>query len=438
MIAPSSMDRKKLTGEITLSNESFNALKREEFGAPDVAAFLLKAGTDITLLIDSLFASAIVLEASDVHLEPEEGRLKIRYRIDGLLQDVALLDEKHYKQLLSRLKLFAGVKLNVQDRPQDGRFSVRLEKDAPFEVRVSTLPSEYGETIVMRVLNPRHLISLDDLALEESMRAMFRKELQKSTGMVVVTGPTGSGKTTTLYAFLQETFKPELKVITIEDPIEYHIDGVSQTQVHPEKGYDFASGLRAIVRQDPDIILVGEIRDGETAQISLQAALTGHLVFSTLHTNDAAGTVARFQSLGANLNNVAAALNIIIAQRLVRRICPHCSTKKEATKEEREYISSTLASLPSHILPSIPTPLMLLKAGRCKTCSMTGYRGRAGIYEALEITDDMEQFLLTNPSTSALKAKAVQAGMVTMLQDGILKVLKQITTLEEVDRVTEE
>lgn len=431
-------ERKKLTGEIILSKESFDSLKKGGVSVPDVAELLSSAGTDVTLLIDSLFASAIALESSDVHLEPEETRLKIRYRIDGLLQDVALLEEERAQQLISRLKLFAGVKLNVHDRPQDGRFSVRPGEEMPFEVRLSALPSEYGETIVLRVLNPRHLIRLDDLALEEAVRITLRKELKKSTGMVVVTGPTGSGKTTTLYAFLQEVIKPELKIITIEDPIEYHMDGASQTQVHPEKGYDFASGLRAIVRQDPDIILVGEIRDGETAQISLQAALTGHLVFSTLHTNDAAGTIARFQSLGAELNNVAAALNVIIAQRLVRRVCPHCSVKKEATKEERSYIAATLAGLPSLARPTLVDPLLIPTAARCKLCNMTGYKGRAGIYEVLEVTDDMEQFLLTAPSTSALKARAVQAGMVTMLQDGILKVLNHITTLEEVDRVTEE
>lgn len=425
------MDRKKLTGEILLSGTALDAFGSEEFGTQNVSALLSGTEGDVTLLIDALFSSAILLETSDVHLEPEERELKIRYRIDGLLQDVATLDMERYKQILSRLKLFSGIKLNVQDRPQDGRFSVRTDGgEAPFEVRVSTLPSEYGEATVMRILNPRRLISLDDLALEDSLKTVFRRELLKSTGMIVVTGPTGSGKTTTLYAFLQETLKPELKVITIEDPIEYHLDGVSQTQTHPEKGYDFASGLRAIVRQDPDIILVGEIRDGETAQISLQAALTGHLVFSTLHTNDAAGTVARFQSLGADLNNVAAALNMIVAQRLVRRVCPRCSKKREATKNEKERILS--------ILGKIPDPLVIVEAGHCAACNMTGYKGRVGIYEAMEITDDMEQFLLTRPSTSALKARAVQAGMATMLQDGMLKVLKHVTTLEEVDRVTEE
>ncbi|MBI2121095.1 MAG: type II/IV secretion system protein [Candidatus Wildermuthbacteria bacterium] len=439
MIPPTSpTDRKKLTGEITLPKESLDALTAGPFASSDVGALFEKAGGDLTLLTEALFSSAISLEASDVHLEPEELRLKIRYRLDGLLQDVALLDRAKYEKLVSRLKLSAGIKLNIHDRPQDGRFSVRVGSDALFEVRVSTLPSEYGETIVMRILNPRHLLSLDDLALEDGTRSLFRKELKKSTGMIVVTGPTGSGKTTTLYAFVQEAFNPELKIVTIEDPIEYHIDGVSQTQTHPEKGYDFASGLRAIVRQDPDVILVGEIRDGETAHIALQAALTGHLVFSTLHTNDAAGTIARFQSLGAEINTIAAALNIIIAQRLVRRVCPRCSTQRPATKEERALIESALSSLRKDASCKIPDPLVIPKAGRCAFCNMTGYKGRAGLYETLEVTDEMERFLLTNPSTSALKAKAIKEGMITMFQDGICKVVKQITTLEEVDRVTEE
>ena len=297
-----------------------------------------KASGDITGLADAILSGAVILDASDVHIEPQEEQNQVRLRIDGLLQDAFLLQNATAQNLLSRIKLMAGLKLNVEDRPQDGRFSLGEQEGQHVEVRAATLPSEHGESLVLRILNPKRLLKLKDLGLREDLLSLFKKELAKPNGMIVVTGPTGSGKTTTLYAFLREVTKPEVKVVTIEDPIEYHLKGISQTQVDEAKGYDFASGLRAIVRQDPDVILVGEMRDEETVDIALQASLTGHLVFSTLHTNDAVGTVARLQSLGAKVETVASGLNLIIAQRLVRVLCQACKETYAASESERKEI----------------------------------------------------------------------------------------------------
>ena len=327
----------------------------------------------------------------------------------------------------------AGLKLNVSGRPQDGRFTV--EAESPMEIRVSSLPSEHGETIVLRILNPGNLITLKDLGLRDYLLTLFKKELRSPNGMIVVTGPTGSGKTTTLYAFLQEIQRPEIKVITIEDPIEYHVEGISQTQVSSEKGYDFATGLKAIVRQDPDVILVGEMRDLETVQIALQAALTGHLVFSTLHTNDAAGTITRLVSLGAKVANIAPAINLAIAQRLVRKVCASCVKKRDASPEELQEIMKAIKALPKKERPTIESPLSIPVAEGCKACNDTGYRGRAGLFEAIAMDDELQELILKSPSTTAVKTMAEKKGMIPIRTDGLLRIVEGITTFEELNRV---
>ena len=361
---------------------------------------------------------------------------KIRARIDGILQDVVSMEKELYEKFLSRIKLLSGLKLNVVDRPQDGRFSVLIE-NLPVEIRSSTLPSEYGESIVLRVLNPKALIDMKGLGLREDLFGMLMKEIKKPNGMIIVTGPTGSGKTTSLYAFLKSLQKPEIKIITIEDPIEYHLKEVSQTQVSPEKGYDFASGLKSIMRQDPNVILVGEIRDLETANIALQAALTGHLVFTTLHTNDAAGTIARLVNLGAKPSDIGPAINLAIAQRLVRKVCEKCVKFENFSPEEFEKVKKETDSLKIKI-PEFTKNTKIPKATGCRECNLTGYRGRTGVYEAFPVDDEIEKFILTSPSISSLKEKIISKGMVTIKQDGLIKVLKGITTLEEVARVTGE
>ena len=393
---------------------------------------------NVSDLLEVILGGAITLDSSDVHIEAEEQQAKIRVRNDGILQDVTTLSREVYEKALSRIKLIAGIKLNITDRPQDGRFSVFANKSA-IEIRVSTLPSEYGESVVLRILNPKSLINLDALGLRTDLLSLFKKEIKKPNGMIMVTGPTGSGKTTTLYAFLKQIHKPEIKIITIEDPIEYHLEGISQTQVNPAKGYDFASGLQSIMRQDPDVILVGEIRDSKTCQIALQAALTGHLVFSTLHTNDAAGTLARLISLEGDLANIGPAINLAIAQRLVRKICPRCAEKTAPSNEDLTKIKKALKGMPKGVkTPKITSKIKLPRAKGCAYCNSTGYRGRIGIFEAILIDDDMERFVLKNPSIAAFKDEAIKRGMTTVYQDGIIKVLEGTTTIEEVERVTGE
>lgn len=397
------------------------------------------AGQNITRIVDVIMGGAIALRASDIHIEPEVDQARLRIRIDGVLQNVDLLPQDLYRQVVSRIKFLAKLKLNITQKAQDGRFGVDFENDRDIEIRVSALPSSYGETIVMRILDPEALIDVEALGMRPDLYEDISKELVKPNGMIILTGPTGSGKTTTLYAFLKKLNKPGIKIITIEDPIEYQLAGISQTQVDPKKGYDFAKGLSAIVRQDPDVILVGEIRDYETAHIALQAAMTGHLVFSTVHTNDAAGTVARVEALGEKAHNIAPALNVAIAQRLVRRICPECGQKRKPSAEDFQELEKGLAELPPRIkVPPLneETQIYYAQTGGCRYCNFTGYRGRIGIFEAFFIDDEMEEMIQQSPSIPALRRKALEKGMVLMYHDGLVRVMNGISTLEEVHRVT--
>jgi len=428
-----------IAGQVKIPSEKFKKVKKS---VKNISNFKKEveaaAGQKTTEFLELIFGGALTLDASDIHLEPSEETTKIRVRLDGILQDVVEFKNSVYEPLLSRIKLLSGVKLNVSDRPQDGRFSIVVpdkNKETEIEIRTSTLPSEYGETVVLRVLNPKNLIEMETLGLRKDLMETFKKEIKKPNGMIIVTGPTGSGKTTTLYAFLKKIQKPEIKIITIEDPIEYHLDGISQTQVQRDKGYDFASGLKSIMRQDPDVILVGEVRDLETAQTALQAALTGHLVFTTLHTNDAAGTIARLISLGAEPSNIGPAVNMAIAQRLVREVCKKCGKMRAPTEAELIKIKEGLKGLPKAVdVPKIDS-IKIPEVKGCEECNNTGYRGRVGIFETFQVDDEMEKFIQTKPSIAALRKKAVDMGMVTMKQDGIIKVLKGVTTLEEVERV---
>jgi len=394
---------------------------------------------NITELFGIILGGAIGLGASDIHIEPREETVRLRLRIDGILQDVVLIDPKIYHSLLSRIKFVSGLKLNVSDRPQDGRFSI-IQGERKIETRVSSLPSDFGESIVMRLLDPKNLIEIEELGLRKDLLALFKKQIKKPNGMILVTGPTGSGKTTTLYAFLKRIQNPEIKIITIEDPIEYKLKGITQTQVNHKKGYDFASGLRALMRQDPDVILVGEIRDLETAEIACEAALTGHLVLSTLHTNDAAGAIARLVDIGVRPISIAPAINMAIAQRLVRRVCKKCVRYVKPSKEETKKIKEGLANVRKDIIPPefFTTDFKIPKIQGCPDCNFTGYRGRTGIYEAFLVDDQMKEFILTNPSITATRNLAIKKGMVLMHQDGLIKVLEGITTIEEVERVTGE
>lgn len=392
-----------------------------------------------TRVVDIILMGAIALRASDIHLEPEDQKqTRLRVRIDGVLEVVSFLPAGVYAAVLSRIKLVSGLKLNITRRSQDGRFTINFE-NREIEVRTSVLPSEYGETIVMRILDPHSLRDVSELGMRPGLMKIINQELERPNGMILLTGPTGSGKTTTLYAFLNKIKNPGIKIITIEDPIEYRLEGISQTQVDPEHGYDFASGLAAIVRQDPDVILVGEIRDGETARIAIQAAMTGHLVFSTLHTNDAAGTVARLEALGVSSTDIAPALNIAIAQRLVRKVCSHCSQAGLPTAAEKKELEEAYKKIPADVqVPPLNNQTKILHANPkgCEFCNFTGYQGRIGIFEAFRVDDEMENLILQSPSIPELREKAIAKGMLPMYLDGVVKVLAGKTTLDEVHRVT--
>lgn len=426
-------------GAIELKEEEMDRLEKEISNTSDIKKKVKKAST--THLLEILIAGALKTEASDVHLEPEAEAARLRYRLDGLLHDIAIIDRHPYERALDRLKVLSKMKLNVRGIPQDGRFTIK-QKEVAIEVRVSVLPSEFGETIVMRLLDPRTIKKgLEELGMRDDLLKKVREVLKKPTGAVLTTGPTGSGKTTMLYAFVNYLNSPETKVVTIEDPIEYHIEGISQTQVDARKGYTFANGLRAIVRQDPDIILVGEIRDAETADIALQAALTGHLVFSTVHTNDAAGTIPRLIDLDIRSQIIASAINMAMAQRLVRKLCPECKKTRKVGEDELKKIKKALEPLsksPSIDMskyPKLDTSLKIGVPGKCKECNESGYKGRIGVFETFQITREMEKLILKSPTISEIRDLAIAEGMITMLQDAYIKLIKGEISTEEIERV---
>lgn len=391
-------------------------------------------------VLEIIFGGALAIEASDIHIEPKESEATIKFRVDGLLQDVSIFNKRIFELITNRLKLLSGMKLNIKDSPQDGRFSIKTLTEE-IEIRSSSVPGPNGENIVLRILDPK-IVSLDvrHLGLYSFEEEIIRKELRRPNGLILVTGPTGSGKTTTLYAFLKEAKKePGVKIITIEDPIEYHLEGIEQTQIDEKKGYDFENGLKAILRQDPDIILVGEMRDLETVQTALHASLTGHLVFSTLHTNDSASIIPRLIDLGAQIPIIAPSINIGIAQRLVRKVCSSCSTKAEATKEQMMRMKQALEKMPEVFIKrpqfSESEPPQIAQTVGCSICNETGYKGRVGIFEFFVVDDEVEQLITTKPSEIQIRELARKKGMITLKENGILKVLQGITTLEEVERV---
>ncbi len=390
-----------------------------------------------TELLEVVLGGAIALAASDVHLEPGETSGALRVRMDGVLHSATDELPLHaYNSIITRIKLLSNLKLNIHDQAQDGRFTVSLS-DRDIEVRTSIIPSEYGETVVLRLLDPHALkVNLEDLGWRPDDLEIVKQVLREPNGLILNTGPTGSGKTTTLYAFLQNIFSPEIKIITVEDPIEYHIAGISQTQVDAEAGYTFANGLRSILRQDPDVILVGEIRDAETADIAMNASLTGHLVFSTLHTNDAVGAIPRLLDLGAKPQILGPALSLVIAQRLVRILCPHCRVPVPLTKEWEGRVSTFLSSLPSRADAGHFKNATLFEAKGCEMCGGIGYRGRTSIFELFLVSDVIEQAIYRNPTEIELKDLARKQGMTTMQEDGVLKVFQGITTFKEVEDVT--
>lgn len=392
----------------------------------------------ITQVLNVIMGGAYKLGASDVHIEPQAEDLRLRYRIDGVLHDVADLPLNVSKSIVSRIKMMSGMKINLRDIAQDGTFEVNLA-DKKIDIRVSLIPGNFGESIVMRLLDPASInIGIEELGLRGLGYEELQKQINSPNGMILNTGPTGSGKTTTLYAIINKLNNPENKVITIEDPIEYEIKGISQTQVETKRGYSFAQGLRAIVRQDPDIILVGEIRDEETADIAVNSALTGHLVLSTLHTNNAVGSIPRLIELGVKPTLIPPSVNAMIGQRLVRKLC-ECKEEYVPATESIESLKKILSIISPKAKLDVPTEITkLYRPKGCPKCNNLGYKGRIGIFEILTINDEIERLIMELAGETELTIAALESGMITMLQDGILKAIDGITSIEEVRRVTGE
>ena len=389
----------------------------------------------IAKIVSTVLEFAIKSRASDVHIEPEEGKTRVRYRIDGILHEKLILPKTVHEALISRIKILSGMKIDEKRMPQDGRFNFRCDGEE-VDLRVSCLPGVYGEKIVMRLLKKTGGVpDLPELGLRGRALKNVEEAITKTVGIVLVCGPTGSGKTTTLYAVLQRINSTRVNIMTLEDPVEYMIAGVNQVQVNPQAGLTFATGLRSFVRQDPNIIMVGEIRDKETTDLAIQASLTGHLVFSTLHTNSAAGALPRLLDLGAEPFLLASSISTIIGQRVCRRVCPYC-------KEEFEPLAPVIAKI-KEVLGNLfdekkyGKKIKLSKGKGCKECNNSGYLGRIGIFEVMPATEKIGRLILERAPASDLEKEAVAEGMITMEQDGNLKVLEGITSIEEVLRVAE-
>ncbi|MEX0934197.1 MAG: ATPase, T2SS/T4P/T4SS family [Candidatus Saccharimonadales bacterium] len=421
--------------------------KQDSQSSEQVKSFVQDA--PITRALNTILDYAAQLKASDIHIEPREENVKIRFRIDGILQDTMTLPREVQSALVSRVKILSGLKIDEHRIPQDGGFQIQHNGN-DIDLRIAIAPIVWGEQIVIRLLDKdQNLLSIENLGYRGRSRRLIEEGLKKPHGMTLSTGPTGSGKSTTLYAGISTIKDVAINIITLEDPIEYKIDGINQMQVDPQYGLTFSDGLRSILRQDPDVIMVGEIRDSETADLAVQAALTGHIVLSTLHTNSAAGVLPRLIDMGIEPFLITSTINTVIGQRLVRKVCSKCSKEYKASEAEASSIKKTLEGLLPEsgkvndkvkedlgydVLPSLSDGFKLYKGEGCEDC-VSGYKGRTGIFEVFTITPDMEKVLVKGTTSNQVQAQAQEDGMVTMKQDGYLKALNGVTTLEEVVRV---
>ncbi len=429
---------KSKKGVFDIDEQNILSFSQKLKNPTDVADALATVGTinnsrRVTETLELMLAGALGLRASDIHIEPEEKAVRLRYRLDGVLRDIFAIDNYIYDRLLSRLKLLSGMTLNKKREAQDGRFTFSVG-EREIDVRSSLIPGAVGDSLVMRLLDSSVAgFTLDRIQLNPVLKKVMEFELKKPNGLILTTGPTGSGKTTALYAFLQETHKEGTKIITIENPVEYKIEGIVQTQTSED--YTFASGLRAVLRQDPDVIMVGEIRDREVAETAIHAAQTGHLVFSTLHSNSAAAGFPRLIDLGVDPRALGTALNVMLGQRLVRVLCKECRESHEANPEESALIRQIMADHPAH--PDLSAPITIWKAKGCEICGNTGYKGRLAIYEAILMDVKVENILVSDPREHCILEAAKEQGIPTMVQDGVDKVIQGVTDLEELGRVIE-
>lgn len=423
-------------GSLEISNQDIVQVIEKVRSLSDVTALIkevleMKRSARVSRILEIIIAGALSTDASDIHIEPEEAYIRLRYRLDGVLTDVITFDTDTYSLLLSRVKLLSGLKLNIKKDAQDGRFSVKII-DLDIEIRTSVLPGAYSESIVLRILNPKTIsVPMNELGMDPKLLGIIEREIKKPNGMILTTGPTGSGKTTTLYAFLKKIHSPGIKIITIEDPIEYHLPGIVQTQTN-EKGYTFIEGLRSSLRQDPDVIMVGEIRDSETAQIAVNSSLTGHLVFSTLHTNNAAGAFPRLIDLKVNQQVLSSSINIVLAQRLIRKLCSECKKEVSPSEEQKNKIEKILSTISDG---GSRSAIRLFEPSGCPACNNIGYKGRIGIFEAIHMDESVAKVIKENLGEREIAKAAEPQGIYNMKQDGIIKVLNGVTSLEELERV---
>lgn len=431
---------RKIVKGVEISEEELKKYQASMKTYKDLDAQLKKV--DITQSVALIMAAALKGGASDVHIEAEEKDIVVRYRIDGVLQDAARLTKDLWPRIAGRIKLISSLKINVTDVPQDGRFTIFIEGQKT-EIRVSTIPTAYGESVVMRILKPSAIgLSFDDLGIRGKAYEQLKTEVERPNGMIITTGPTGSGKTTTLYAILKKLNTEDTKIITLEDPVEYKLKGINQSPIG--KGYTFAQGLRSILRQDPDVIMVGEIRDLETAETAIQASLTGHLMISTIHTNSAAGAIPRFLSMGVKPFLLAPSLNAVIGQRLVRRLCKECKTEIQLPADKLKKVKEIMAAISPKADVKVDLDAMKFfgppknPEQACTACGGLGYKGRVGIYEIFAMSPAIEKLILGGTvSEYQMQEIAIEQGMVTMAQDGILKALDGITSVEEVFHAAE-
>lgn len=426
---------KRVEGGVEITEED---LKRFEASIASYKSLNERVNeTNISDVVTLILATALKTRASDVHIEAETEGIAVRLRIDGVLQEAAVINRDKWKKIVSRVKLLAKVKINISDKPQDGRFSIFLTDDK-IDVRCSFLPTAKGESVVMRLLRKAAVgLPYNELGIPDYAYETLSREIKKPNGLILTTGPTGSGKTTTLYAILNKLNRGDTKIVTLEDPIEYELKGINQSQVSEKRDYTFAKGLRSLLRQDPDVVMVGEVRDLDTAEMAVQASLTGHLVLTTLHTNDAAGVIPRLIDIGIKPYFLVPAINAVIGQRLVRRLCMHCREVHELSRPEEERVKKILAVVSPKSGIDIPEELpVVYRAGKgCRHCNGIGYKGQIGIYEIFTMTEDIKQLTTDNQPSFKILQQAIENGMVTMLQDGIMKCLNGITSLDEVYRV---
>ncbi len=424
-----------------IQKEKSESAEIEEFmGEGPEAPGVADEEAPVKKMVFSILEHALEGNASDVHIEPGKEKLRIRYRVDNILYSSLFLPLSVHPSVVARIKILANMKIDENRIPQDGRFSKKLNgKDIDF--RVATYPTLYGEKVAIRILDPTQgLKSYEDLGLRGRNLEIIKKAITKPYGMILATGPTGSGKTTTLYALLRLLNNDSVNIVTIEDPIEYSIEGLNQSQVNPEIGYTFAEGLREILRQDPNIIMVGEIRDEETASLATHASLTGHIVLSTLHTNSSVGVIPRLVDMGVRSFLIPYTLSAVISQRLVRLLCPYCKVKAVPAEKVKEYVMDSYKNMPAWIKKEVKLSenFSVFEPKGCEKCNFKGYAGRIGLYEVLEMNDELAELILKDTSEGAILKLAKKQGMLTMEQEGLLKVLNGETTVEEITRATEE